>query len=520
MKNTFVVALSILMLQFSYGQEKNLSNGTVFEGEPFIVVNPKNNQHLVVAWMGFVLGNNGRLSIKVKTSFDGGKNWSSAYAMPHMVPTYKSADPSMAFDKSGNLFLCFIDYRESPDSGGVYVFKSKDGGLSWGSPVKAIDAYDDAPERPLDRPWLAVNENGDKLFITTKPAPWVPAPNRPYFISSVDSGLTWRTLRYIDSTGFLVGNQIAEPMPAPAASGSLVYAVYPSYFPAESPYARFIIAKSDNAGNGFQYSVVLNGTTPANNDTAKTGYKLLINPANSDHLAFLYLYRYNGGDIDVMLTESFDAGANWVAPVRINDDPSGNGKLQDMIWGDFDKDGDLVISWRDRRNAPGSGYLAASEFYAAFRDKDSANFSPNFKLSDSLVAFNSILLQSGNDFMCTDLTDDTISAVWGNTKDGSLDIWFVRLIAKTGQITSVSLLESESANISVFPNPSNGIYFVKLNQQTPINHYQILNQEGKLIAEKNIDNYEFEIDLTNQHNGIYFLKVQADKGNFTKKLVR
>jgi hypothetical protein len=122
--------------------------------------------------------------------------------------------------------------------------------------------------------------------------------------------------------------------------------------------------------------------------------------------------------------------------------------------------------------------------------------------------------------MCINLTDDTISATWGNTKDGSLDIWFVRLAAKTGQITSIALLESGTKDIAVFPNPSNGIYFVKLNEQTAINHYQIFNQEGKLILENSTSSEEFKIDLTNQPKGIYFLEVKTDKGSLTKKLVK
>jgi hypothetical protein len=516
----FLFVFSLLSFHFLSAQEINLSNGNVFEGEPFIAVNPNNNQHLVVAWMGFVVGQPGRLSIKVKTSFDGGRNWSSAYAIPHVVSTYKSADPSMAFDKNGNLFLCFIDYQENPYAGGIFIFKSTDGGITWGSPVKAIDIFADGTEYPIDRPWLSINQNGDKLYITSKPAPWIPAPNRPYFMNSIDSGVTWSAFKYIDSTGFLVGNTIKQPMAAPTASGNMFYAVYPSYLPAQSPFARFLLAKSDNVGNGFTYSVVHQGSTPANNDTAKTGYQLIANPANSNHLAFLYLYRYNGGDMDVMLTESKNAGATWTTPIRVNDDAVGNGKMQDMIWGSFDKDGDLVISWRDRRNAPGFGYSTASEFYAAFRDKDSASFTPNFKLTDTVVDFNNILLESGNDFMCINLTDDTISATWGNTKDGSLDIWFVRLAAKTGQITSIALLESGTKDIAVFPNPSNGIYFVKLNEQTAINHYQIFNQEGKLILENSTSSEEFKIDLTNQPKGIYFLEVKTDKGSLTKKLVK
>ena len=52
--------------------------------------------------------------------------------------------------------------------------------------------------------------------------------------------------------------------------------------------------------------------------------------------------------------------------------------MQDLVWADFDEDGDLVISWRDRRNGDEGTYETASEIWAAFRDKDELVFSPNF----------------------------------------------------------------------------------------------------------------------------------------------
>jgi hypothetical protein len=51
----------------------NLSNGSVFEGEPFIAVNPTNPQNLSVAWMGFVFNSGVALTIKVSSTFDGGQ---------------------------------------------------------------------------------------------------------------------------------------------------------------------------------------------------------------------------------------------------------------------------------------------------------------------------------------------------------------------------------------------------------------------------------------------------------------
>lgn len=519
-KSLLFIFVIIITFFSSNAQNQNISSGAVFEGEPYIVVNPKNTQNIVVAWMGFVFGNTGRLSIKIKTSFDGGKTWNKTITMPHIVDsTYKSADPSMVFDKNGNLFLSYIDYRESPDSGGVYLYKSTNGGISWGTPVKMIDVDADPGKSALDRPFIAINEAGDKLYLTTKPAPWILAPNRPYYTCSTDGGKTWNQWRYIDTAGYLVGGAIQAPMAAPAATGNKFHAAYPSYLTSQNVYAQYILASTSDNGNSFSYHTILNGGSSSKNDSAKLAYKLLVSPADSNHLVFIYPYSALG-DIDVMMTESYSAGNTWSAPVRINDDAPSNGKMQDLIWADFDIDGDLIISWRDRRSANGSGYATASEFYAAFRDKDSTNFSANFKLSDSLVAYNNILAQNGNDFMGISLDNDTISAVWANTRDGSLDVWFVRTVAKTGKVTSISLIESESFDINIYPNPSNGIYYIEVNDKAIINGINIYNTLGENIYTSKNKSSKIEIDLSQEPSGIYIFNTESNGKIASRKVVK
>ena len=73
------------------------------------------------------------------------------------------------------------------------------------------------------------------------------------------------------------------------------------------------------------------------------------------------------GDIDVFLRESMDEGKTWSNATRINDDPISNNRMQDLIWGDFDSDGDLIVSWRDRRNGTDSTFQTDSEIWATFR---------------------------------------------------------------------------------------------------------------------------------------------------------
>ncbi len=504
-----ITSLIFILSSSLFAQEKNISTGSVFEGEPFLAVNPNNYRHLVIAWMGFVPGNALRLSIKTKVSFDAGTTWSNSVTQPHIASSFQSADPSIVFDKNNNVFLCYIDYKQ-PDSGGVYITKSKNGGLVWGSPIKIISANGDGTKIPLDRPWLTINNEGNKLFVTTKPAPWVLPPNRPYFIGSIDSGVTWSALRYLDTTNFLVGNLIAGPMASPCVSGNTFYAVYPSYLASQNINSRYIIASTNNNGISFNYKEVViasSCTAAITNDSAKNGYRLVGNPKDTNHLAFIY-FCGAANDADVYFTETKNAGTTWSTPKKINDDASGNGVIQDMVWADFDTDGDLAITWRDRRNASNKGFAAACEFFAAFRCADSLNFKPNMVISDSLVAYNTILSASGNDCMSSVLRNDTLYAAYGSTRDGSLDIWFKKVVATTGCVTSTALINSESNKLFVYPNPThNKLYVQTLNNYTNAS-IQITTLTGQVVKKiKNVNTANLIVDVEDLPSNIYLLSI-------------
>jgi hypothetical protein len=111
--------------------------------------------------------------------------------------------------------------------------------------------------------------------------------------------------------------------------------------------------------------------------------------------------------------------------------------MQDFVWADFDSDGDLVITWRDRRNSSSNGYQTESEIWASVRWKDSTNFSPNFNITSQQVAYDSVLTEKGNDFMCVAVENDTLNAVWGDTRNGKLNIWFQRMSLQNGTVNSI-----------------------------------------------------------------------------------
>lgn len=523
MKNIVkTILLFITLSQSLQSQNQNLTNLAVFEGEPYLAINPTNPKNMVVAWMGFVFGNGSGLTIKVKNTFNGGISWSSSLNLPHIKSTYKSADVNMAFDLTGKLHLNYIDYRESPDSGGVYYCNSVNGGTSFSAPIKVIDAYADGSKRPLDRPWMSVDASGTKIFITTKPAPWIAAPNRAYLTSSSNGGVTWSNFRYIDTTNFLIGSLITAPMAFPSYAGNSLRIMYPSYVATQNILPAFYLASSTNNGGTFNYTTMLAlNVSPTTNDSAKSAYQLITNPSNSLNCVAILNVAIGTNDLDVYIIESTNGGANWSPPQRINDDLLNNGKMQDLAWAAYDQSGNLVITWRDRRNAPGVGYARASEIYGAYRPSGTSTFQPNFKISDALETYGNILSQNGNDFMSTVLQNDTLHAVWGSTRDGSLDIWHSRLKASNGATGITKLLASESFVIETFPNPVTEQLTVSLTNHFMIKTIQINTLEGKEVFFEKFNTDKAGINLKTLPSGVYLLIVKDEQGKLhSKKIIR
>jgi hypothetical protein len=74
--------------------------------------------------------------------------------------------------------------------------------------------------------------------------------------------------------------------------------------------------------------------------------------------------------------------------------------------------------------------------------------------------------------------------------------------------------------ISVFPNPTNGIININLNnniKENEVKNMSIFSINGSKIA--NFEGFKPNIDTQNWTNGIYFIKIETVQGIFTKKIV-
>ncbi len=525
MRIILITAFAFLLSIRINGQNQNISNGIVFDGEPFLAINPNNSQHFVVAWMSWKLYN--RIVIKTRVSFDAGKNWSTANSLSHTSNAYTSADPSIDFDNNGNAFISFIDfsgYDVSPFDGGIYLSKSSDGGLTWGSPVEALNINSDPNKRPIDRPWISIDRssgtNQGNIYITSMNAKGALAGFNPYLCISTDNGNSFQQWRYLDTLNWLSGSIIPQPMPTNCVSSNGVfYAVYPSYVPSQSLFPQFILAHSTDGGNSISYNTLFLSASNVSDTLAKKGYLIKADPSEANHLAFFYL-DVTYGDMDVFMRESFDAGITWSAPIRVNDDAISNNRMQDLLWADFDHDGDIVVAWRDRRNASDSSYTTSSEIYAAFRNKDSVNFSSNFPITDNPIIYDSVLSFSCHDFLSIQLPNDTPSVVWGDARNGKLNIWFQRMTID-GTVLSTKLISSiYNPIISIYPNPFNSMITIEGDPVTEINIY---NMEGKLIysqMNKKINSNSLSINLSKLANNTYLIRCKTKYGTISKKIIK
>jgi hypothetical protein len=496
-------------------QNTNLSSGLVFEGEPFITQDPSNPNHLVVAWMGFVFNSGSALTIRTKTTFDGGLTWSSPVNIPHESDTYAAADPCMAIDANGEVLLSYIDHQEDPYGGGIYFRRSQDGGLSWGEAVLAVDIFADGEKYPIDRPWFELSPNGNWVYLTTMPPSFVAAPNRPYLFQSNDGGATWSDFEYLDGTDGLVGNVIPRPMAAPAMGSNYAFALYPSYVFGQNPLPTMILSRQALGSSTRDYFEALVTSSTSDPGEAKMGYQLLVDPSNEAHLTAAFVAGV-GTDLDIKLMDSYDLGETWTTPVRINDDPIGNDRMQDLVWADYDSDGDLCVAWRDRRNGAGPGYEQATEIFCAHRPAGTTDWSANFPLTLAATAHSEVLNQNGNDFMSLALENDTLHAVWGATTDGSLDIWYIRRAVESELPFSVTLLSHESSPFKVLKTDQ-GLDVIALSG-TPIESVEMRQLDGRLIASSEQSAALHHLATSQAASGVYIVTARVGLTRYSVKV--
>jgi uncharacterized delta-60 repeat protein len=138
-------------------------------------------------------------------------------------------------------------------------------------------------------------------------------------------------------------------------------------------------------------------------------------------------------------------------------------------------------------------------YMARYKLGGSVDSSFDFESSSSLYYPTDVLIQNDGKIVCLMTTPWYVG--------GGEDI-----IMKRYFNDPLSVPEFENQNITIYPNPSNGIFILKSNSNLNETPYQIIDITGKVISKGKLTQNQAQIDLSTAQSGVYFLK--TSKGVF------
>jgi hypothetical protein len=340
-------------------------------------------------------------------STDNGATWTDLGALPTSTAG-DAADAHLSrHASSGALLLQTLSF-----TGGIQLFKSTDGGVTWLAPVNSSpgSATADSPALVSDnfaaspfygRVYVAYREfsgtTGEKVSVST------------------DAGATWGP-----SGGTLISaanaGQGANLVVLP--SGTLAA----FYFLQGTP-SSIVVKRSTDGGATFDTaSTVTTLATTGVNGTLGFPYRTnayphaAVNPVNGD----LYV-AYNDNSLDagdIFFRRSTDHGVTWSGPVKLNDDLTTRAQFHPAIA--VTPDGShLLVAWYDRRadgtsleywGVRGSVVLAGVTFGANFPISDTS-WAPVYGV-DPVV--NSVFL---TDYEEVAANNEAFDVVWSDGRD-------------------------------------------------------------------------------------------------------
>jgi hypothetical protein len=348
--------------------------------ESWLAANPRDPLNLVAAAM--VLGEHDWVA--AYASRDGGKRWVRATHGAAAGKYFDGQDPAVAFDADGNAYL-------STAAAGFGVWKSTDGGRTWGEPAVVpgtgydrtfvasdrssrgtfrgrLYAVGKMPITVFGRPGadvIAISSSGDGGVSFAFARLLLPAPHKE-LLSVVSDLLVTQEGRVILALEIID----VQPLDAPLLSG------------------RYAIVTSDDGGRTFseprQVAVMHHYGHARESQSVKGlgGAHLAFDGSPGPRHGTLYMVWLDAGDghEQVMAAASPDGGGTWSRPLRVNDNEGASNQSNPAIA--VDGEGVVGVSWNDRRADPTD--LCYQPYFAASAD-GGASFSPNVEVSQELT---------------------------------------------------------------------------------------------------------------------------------------
>lgn len=369
--------------------------------EPSIAIDPNDPNKIVIGWRQFDTVDSDFRQAGWAYSHDGGETWTFPGSV---LPGVFGSDPVLSVDSDGAFYYLSIDFPESR------LFKSFDGGKTWGQQSQVTNYL-------LDKPWMAIDRTigpgRGNIYIVGWPT---------VLFRSADGGLTFPVIH--DDVIFRGTLDVGPDgtLYAVGGSRSFTYSANAWDLNAETVFTPH--QQVDMGGTSFARCTGATGqlvTQPwviSDHSQGPThGNVYLLNSLDPDD---------SEDQCDLMFVRSTDGGETWGAPVRINDDEPHPHAAQWFSTLAVAPNGRIDVAWNDTRNFRGQ---TVSELYYSYSMDGGQTWSPNIVVSPPFEASIGFPLGSPKlgDYYHMVSTNEAALLAYAATFHGEQDVYFVRI---------------------------------------------------------------------------------------------
>lgn len=493
----------------------NISQNSAPQNEPSVKISRKDTNRVVAAWRDFRYGIDPNANRRVGYSYstNGGLTWAVSRILDStLLPggLTRNSDPVVTIDTAGNFYIAVIAIQGL--SGGnltLAVYKSTNGGVTF------PQAFICSQTGTEDKEWLTTDLSSASPFLNSLYISWTSfSLGGIKLTKSTNAGVNWSTPSSVsDVTGGVQGSDICI-----SRNGQL-NVVWLGF----STDAEVTFDRSTDGGTTFGTDQII--TTGAFPDglpnNVNTFPTIATDNSTGPRSGWIYVAFADNrnGDCDVFLIKSTNSGVNWSTPLRINNDPVNNGKIQYWPSIAVNEQGNIAVLFMDSRNTADNTIIEA---YIARSYDGGVTFTNELmstEPSPTLIPGSNVRF---GDYIDLDYTGKRLVPVWTDERAGGFnqDIFTSEIdeLLPANEITGN--LPKDFSLKQNYPNPFNPNTRISFSLpkagEIKLEIYNALGTLVKTIAGGNFPAGEHSINFNagSLASGVYFYRLSA--GDFTQ----